>query len=280
MAPISSSAATLVVVVLPLSGLSLKSVAVDVLSAPLRWRGPLTLATVIAWLMLDGWLTVTMVPAGIITVTGSRADDGADAGGATAVGHVCIDVPRPAPGTVPAADATHDRLERHRDDERLPTGMAPPSVTLVDVAAFWDPKEPTNPGVPIAAAAFPGQPRTTINAPETTRATTPSHDLPRSSIHYPSTTGRSFERRSPDGAKTPSHCHPGPLMAPDDLASLRAYSQRIVAPAPSSRVRQRSALQRAPAATFARTLLDRKEQPVVLVALRSLGFAPPRTPTP
>jgi hypothetical protein len=48
MAPISSSAATLVVAVLPLSGLALVPVPVDVLSAPPALARPATLATVIA----------------------------------------------------------------------------------------------------------------------------------------------------------------------------------------------------------------------------------------
>jgi len=48
MAPISSSAATLVVAVLPLSGVSLVPVPVDVRSAPPALARPLTLATFIA----------------------------------------------------------------------------------------------------------------------------------------------------------------------------------------------------------------------------------------
>src|SRR5690349_13054560 len=108
--------------------------------------------------MLDGWLTVTVVPAGIITVTGSEQTmvrTPSEPLPSVTSASTCH-VPPPASSPQLALPTTGSSATVTMSVS--PTGMAPPSVTLVDVAAFWDPKEPTNPGVPIAAAAFPGQP--------------------------------------------------------------------------------------------------------------------------
>jgi hypothetical protein len=136
--------------------------------------------------MLDGWLTVTMVPAGMLTVTGSEQTTVRTPSEPlpSVTSASTVHVPPPASSPQLALPTTGSSATVTMSVS--PTGMAPPSVTLVDVAVTWDPKEPTNPGVPIAAAAFPGQPRTTINAPGTTRATTPSHQRPRSFIDEPS----------------------------------------------------------------------------------------------